>query len=52
MGVIYTVFWYVLGMYIPDFLGKVKNESLGVIFDVLFQSAVRVIVYSWVNIRD
>ena len=43
------------GMYIPDvrlFLGKVKHESLGVIFDVLFQSgAVRVIVYSWVNIR-
>ena len=43
------------GMYIPDvrlFWGKVKHESLGVIFDVLFQSAVRVIVYSWVNIRD
>ena len=43
------------GMYIPDvrlFLGKVKHESLGVIFDVLFQRAIRVIVYSWVNIRD
>ena len=43
------------GMYISDvrlFLGKVKDESVGVIFDVLFQSAVRVIVYSWVNIRD
>ena len=42
-------------MYITDvrlFWGKVKHESLGLILDVLFQSAVRVIDFSWVNIRD
>ena len=39
-----------------DVFGEKLNmhESLGVIFDVLFQRAIRirVIVYSWVNIRD
>ena len=63
MGVIYTKFWYVSGhVYISCntfknerlFWGKVKHESLGVIFDVLFQRAIRilVIVCSWVNIWD